>query len=154
MLSRGSGALEYTYGGAARVAQFQRSQRKEWTVALAVPESKSLAGARKIQTSVILLGLLVLAATFAAAWIVTGRTAHAIVHMTAELGSGTAQFTSAASQIAANSESLAQGTTEQVASLEEAAASAEQVASVTADNKKRTNALASTMQQARAVSRS
>jgi len=148
MLSRASGSLTYTYAGAQRVAQFQRSRRKEWTIAAVMPEAEFQAGARTIQLSLGALGLLVIGGTCGAAWWIAGKASRSITQMAAEMGSGTAQFNSAAAQIAANSQSLAQGTAEQAASLEEASASAHQVASVTHHNKARTDALASVMKQA------
>jgi methyl-accepting chemotaxis protein len=148
MLSRGSGTLTYAYGGAPRVAQFQRSHKKGWTVAAAMPVAEFQARARTIQFTLGALGLVMLLATFGATWLIAGKASRSIAQMAAEMRSGTAQFTSAAAQIAANSQSLAQGTTEQAASLEDASASAQRVASVTQNNKGRTDALASTMKEA------
>jgi len=148
MLNRGSGGLTYTYGGASRVARYQRSRRKDWTIAAVIPEAEFQSGARTIQVFLAGLGLLVLALTFGATWLIAGKASHSITQMAAEMGGGTAQFNSAAAQIAANSQSLAQGTAEQAASLEEASASAQQVASVTQRNKARTDTLASVMKDA------
>ena len=148
MISRGSGTLNYTYDGAARVAQFDRSHKKAWTVAAAMPEAEFQARARTIEFTLGALGLVMLGATFGATWLIAGKASRSIAQMAAEMRSGTTQFTSAAAQIAANSQSLAQGTTEQAASLEEASASAQQVASVTQNNKGRTDTLASTMKEA------
>jgi methyl-accepting chemotaxis protein len=148
MISRGGGAITYSYEGAARVAQFERSHKKAWTVAAAMPMAEFAERARTIQFTLGALGLAMVLATFGATWLIAGKASRSIAQMASEMKSGTRQFTAAAAQIAANSQSLAQGTTEQAGSLEEASASAGQVASITQNNKARTNALASTMKEA------
>jgi methyl-accepting chemotaxis protein len=148
MISRSTGALDYTDYGVRKLAQFQRSRKKAWTVVASVPMAEFQARVRTIQFTLGALGLAMLTATFGATWLIAGKASRSITQMAAEMGSGTAQFSSAAAQIATNSQSLAQGTTEQAASLEEASVSAQQVASVTQKNKARTDELASTMKEA------
>ncbi|HTQ54316.1 MAG TPA: methyl-accepting chemotaxis protein [Bryobacteraceae bacterium] len=148
MLSQPGGKLTYSFEGARRVAHFQHARRKDWTIVANLPETQFQAGARTIQLSLSVIGFLALAGTFFAAWLVVGRVSRSISRMATDLRSGSAQFTSAAAQIAASSQSLAQGTTEQAASLEEASGSAQEVTSLSRGNKTRTDELAGTMQKA------
>jgi len=56
-----SGTLFYRFEGADQVAQFQRSQRKDWTMAAAVRRLDLESAARKIRVLLEVAGLLTLA---------------------------------------------------------------------------------------------
>lgn len=148
MMDRDNGWLQYTREGITKVARFQRAHVKPWRVAGVVPQLELLMEAHRIEMFLALIGLIALAASFGAVWVVAGKATDRIKCIAAQLVESIAQFTSATNQISSSSQSLAQGASQQAASAEETSASAQQISSATHQNQNRTDSLRDVMQRA------
>jgi methyl-accepting chemotaxis protein len=148
MLSRPEGSIHYEYNGAARMAYFQRAQKKPWTIVASVPVAELLASARTIQLWLLLFGGLMLGGTVVAVSFLAGRISRAIREAVGEIENSVQQFFAASSQISSSSQALASGASEQAASIEETSASAEEISAITRQNNERSQKVAGLMNEA------
>jgi methyl-accepting chemotaxis protein len=148
MMSRASGSLVYEFEGSAKIAHFQRAQKKPWTIVATVPAKELLAGVRTIQLCLVVFGFATLAATVLAVSVLAGRISQVVRNLADELDAAVRQFFAASSQISNSSQSLAQGASEQAASIEETSASAEEISSITRQNSDRAQKAAQLMNDA------
>ena len=148
MMDQDQGWLMYTRAGITKIARFQKAQIKPWKIAGVVPRSELLAEAYHAETVMVFLGLVALAGSLGAAWVVAGKAANRIRGIAAQLAEGAKQTASAASQVSSSSQALAKGSSEQAASIEETSASAEEISTITRHNTDRSTKVADLMNQA------
>lgn len=148
ILTRGAGSLQYEFEGSKKVAHFQRSQKKAWTIVATEPINEFLAGVRTIQLYLMIFGFLMLGGTVGAVLIISGKVSRTINDVVSELSGSAEQFVAAASQISQTSQSVAHGASQLAASIQETSSAAEQVTAATRENKSRTAALAGVMKEA------
>lgn len=148
MMDQDKGWLTYTRAGVTKIARFQKAQLKPWKIAAVVPRSELLAEANHIEMLTVLFGLIALAGSLGAAWLVAGKAADRIRSVAAQLSEGAEQTASAALQVSSASQALAKGSSEQAASIEETSASAEEISTITRHNTDRSKKVAELMNQA------
>ncbi|ATC64530.1 hypothetical protein CMV30_11515 [Nibricoccus aquaticus] len=108
--------------------------RTPWNVTASIPESKVLAAARAVRNTAIQIGAGALILVLAVVLVIARSISKPIQRIAGHLVEGSAQTSSAVSQISATSQALAEASSEQAASLEETSASLEELASMTKRN--------------------
>ncbi len=134
MVSKQTGAEEYTFQGIEKVAGFAPVESTGWSVGVTQDKKDLLSSAYSVRNLIIAISGIFLAATIVVILFFTRSITMPVTRSVKQLNDAADQVASASNQVSSSSQALAEGASEQAASIEETSSSLEEMSSMTKQN--------------------
>ncbi len=134
MMSKQSGIISYSFGGADRIEAFRKNEELGWTISCVGMKEELLRPVKRL--GYINLGFMacIVLTVGLTIWLIANGSIKPILRVIADLNDGAEQAAAASGQITLASQQLASGTSEQAAFTEETTAALDEMSSMTRQN--------------------